>query len=119
MDAAIRHELAAEHLPVFISAPQQGDWLFTTSIIFLIVILLLLGVFYFSLHSLPERMAHKHGERQMQLVAVMALTALFTHNNYLWIAALLLAAIRLPDFETPLRVIARTLSKLTRNGGEK
>jgi hypothetical protein len=47
----------------------------------------------------------------MQLIGVMCLLALFTHNNLFFFAALLLAAVRLPDWSTPLNSIARSLEQ--------
>ena len=40
----------------------------------------------------------RHNKAQFEIVAVLALLALFTHNNYFWVAALLLAMIPIPDF---------------------
>lgn len=78
----------------------------------LIIGVVLLGTFYLHLHSLPERLAHKHGRMQFELVAVLGLLALFTHNNLFWVAALLLAFVQLPDFMTPLGSIANSLSRM-------
>ena len=49
----------------------------------------------------------------MEIVAVLALISLFTHNHLFWIAGLLLAFIDLPDFKTPMSSIARSLEKLS------
>ncbi|TDQ27401.1 hypothetical protein DEV91_112122 [Phyllobacterium brassicacearum] len=106
------HPLAIEHLPVFVIAPGQTDWLFSAVLIFLLVAILLIGTFYFRLHALPEQMAH--GKKvQMEIVAVLALISLFTHNHLFWIAGLLLALIDLPDFSSPMASIARSLEKLS------
>ncbi len=106
------HPLAIEHLPVFVTAPGQSDWLFTAVLIFLLVAILLIGTFYFRLHALPEQMAH--GKKvQMEIVAVLALISLLTHNHLFWIAGLLLALIDLPDFSSPMASIARSLEKLS------
>jgi len=43
---------------------------------------------------------------------VLGLLALFTHIHLLWIAALLLALVDLPDFGTPLRSIAGSVEKI-------
>jgi hypothetical protein len=67
---------------------------------------------YFWLHSIPERIAHGAGKIQFQLVAVMSLLALFTHNNAFWVGALLLALIPIPDFWTPLAEMAESLAKM-------
>ena len=70
------------------------------------------GVLYLKLHAIPEQLAHKHGNTQSQLIMVLALLALFTHNNIFWVAALILALLKLPDFLTPLNSISESLKKL-------
>ncbi|MEI2296553.1 hypothetical protein [Ensifer sp. MJa1] len=106
------HPAAVHHLPGFITAPGQSDWLLTAVAIFLIVAIFALGTLYLRLHSLPEVMAHKTNKIQLELVAVLALLSLLTHNNILWGAALLLALIDLPDFSSPLSSIAGSLEKI-------
>lgn len=112
MDGTTIHPLAIEHIPAFITSPGQSDWLFNAVLIFLLVAILLIGTFYFRLHALPEQMAH--GKKlQMEIVAVLALISLFTHNHLFWIAGLLLALVDLPDFSSPMDSIARSLEKLS------
>ena len=106
--------LAPHHLPSFITAPGESDWLMTVMAVFLIVVVVSVGLIYLRLHALPEHMAHRTSKVQMQFVAVLALLALFTHNHVFWIAALLLALIELPDFSTPMNSIALSLEKLSR-----
>jgi hypothetical protein len=55
----------------------------------------------------------------LQLVAVLALIALFTHNHLFWIAALLLALIEFPDFSTPIRSMASSLRKIAGLAGKQ
>ena len=43
---------------------------------------------------------------------VLALLALFTHNNVFWIAALILALLKLPDVLTAINIISESLKKL-------
>ena len=74
------------------------------------------GNLYLRLHSLPERMAHKSQKLQFEIVAVLGLISLFTHNHLFWIIGLLLAMIDLPDFGTPLRSIAGSVRKIA--GGD-
>jgi multisubunit Na+/H+ antiporter MnhF subunit len=109
------HEGAPHHLPPFITAPGQTDYFFNGSVIFLVVMVVVVGTLYFRLHALPEHLAH-HSENklQFQLVGALALLALFTHNTSFWVAALLLALIRIPDFQTPLSGMADSLSRLAR-----
>ena len=104
---------AAPHdLPGFITAPGQTDVLFNVMMGVVVVVVLLTGVFYFRLHALPEQIAHKTTKVQYEIVAVLALLSLFTHNHVYWIAGLLLALIPLPDFSTPLNRMADALAKM-------
>jgi hypothetical protein len=80
--------------------------------LFLLLVVVVIGNLYFQLHSLPERVAHRGHHVQMQLVAVLCLLALFTHNHVFWIAALLLAMAHLPDLTTPINSIAQSLKKM-------
>jgi hypothetical protein len=106
------HPAATPHLPPFITAPGETDILMNVMIGFLGLILILALVFYFRLHALPEHIAHRGGVVQYQLVAVLALISLFTHNHIYWILGLLLALVRLPDFATPLEGIAGSLARI-------
>jgi hypothetical protein len=104
---------AAPHdLPGFITAPGQTDMLFNVMIGVVVVVVLLTGVLYFRLHALPEQIAHRTTKVQYEIVAVLALLSLFTHNHVYWIAGLLLALIPLPDFSTPLNRMAESLAKM-------
>jgi hypothetical protein len=104
---------AAPHfLPFFITAPGETDLLLTGVVVFLVVAVMSLGIMYFWLHSIPERLAHGASKTQFQLVAVMSLLALFTHINAFWVAALLLALVPIPDFWTPLATMAESLAKM-------
>lgn len=104
--------LATHHIPPFITAPGQTDGLLVGIGIFLLVLIFLLGIAFLWLHSLPERMAHKSQKLQFEVVAVLCLLALFTHNNLLWGIALLLAMIDLPDLATPLGRISDNIERL-------
>ena len=106
------HALAPEHLPRFIGSPDGSDPLFTVVVWLLVILLMVVGNLYLKLHALPERMAHRQNNTQLQFITVLALLALFTHNNIFWVAALLLAVIRFPDFSTPINSIANSLVKL-------
>lgn len=106
------HPMAPEHIPGFVAAPGEADILFTGTVVFVLVFVLILGNLYLRLHALPDRMAHRANHAQLQVVGILTLLALFTHNNLFWIAALLLAAIQLPDLLTPLSSMARSLRRL-------
>ncbi len=106
------HSAAPDHLPFFLPGPDASDPLFTTVVIVLIIVVMMVGALYFKLHSLPEHLGEKHNSAQLQLISVLALLALFTHNNAFWVLALLIAVVRIPDFLTPLKTIAESLVKL-------
>jgi hypothetical protein len=93
------HPLATPHLPIFITGPGQTDILMVVMTLILLAAVLGAGVFFFWLHSLPERMVHNRA--QYDLVAVLALLSLFTHIHAFWVAALILALIKIPDFTFP------------------
>ncbi len=105
------HPLAPHHLPSFISGPHEGDPLYVMTTVMLLTAVIGIGVLFFTLHSLPERMGHK--KLQFEVVAVLGLLSLFTHIHAFWVAALLLALIDLPDFTTPLKRMASALEKLS------
>jgi len=73
---------------------------------------LMFGIIYFRLHSLPEHIAHKSHRVQFEIVAVLGLISLFTHMHIFWIAGLLLAMIELPDFSGILGRIAGSVEKM-------
>lgn len=106
------HPAAIDHLPFFVTAPGQSDVLFNVMAVVVVLIILLIGSLYFTLHALPERMAHRATRTQLQIVAVLCLIALFTHNHLFWIAGLLLALVEFPDFTTPANSVAASLDRI-------
>ena len=110
--SAMLNPAATDHLPFFITAPGQTDGLFNAMIVFLIVVVFSVGILYLRLHALPEHLAHGTSKVQIQIVGVLALLALFTHNHIFWIAALLLALVQFPNFSAPLASMAQSLEKL-------
>jgi hypothetical protein len=109
------HAEATAHLPPFVTMPGQTDVLFVAMVIFLILAVLGIGLLYFKLHSLPEQMAHRGQKLQFEIVAVLGLLSLFTHNHLFWIAGLLLALVPLPDLSTPLGSMAQSLGRIAGN----
>jgi hypothetical protein len=103
---------APHHLPSFITAPGETDILMVVTAIFLVLAVLGVGLLFLRLHTLPERMAHKSQKLQFEIVAVLGLLALFTHQHIFWVAGLLLAVIDLPDFGSPLRRIAGSVEQI-------
>ncbi|MCA0872303.1 hypothetical protein LCL97_15820 [Seohaeicola saemankumensis] len=111
---AALNPLAPDHLPSYIVSADGSDHLLTVMIIFTLALILGIGLLYLTLHALPEKMGHHANHSQMQIIGILALLALFTHNNAFWVIALLVAAFRPPDFLTPLRSISRSLDRLSR-----
>ncbi len=94
------HTAASDPLPSFITAPGDTDVLMVVMTVILAVAVLMFGILFFRLHTLPERLAHKSNKVQFEIVAVLGLIALFTHMHIFWIAGLLLALIDIPDFSS-------------------
>jgi hypothetical protein len=110
--SAMLHSAATDHLPFFITAPGQSDGLFNAMLVFLIAFVFGIGLLYLRLHALPEHMAHGTSKVQMQIVGVLALLALFTHNHIFWIAALMIAIVQFPNFSGPLASMAESLERM-------
>jgi hypothetical protein len=106
------HPDAPHDLPGFITVPGDTDILMVVVGIVLIGAVLGVGNLYLTLHTLPERLAHKSQKLQFEIVAVLGLLALFTHNHLFWVIGLFLAMIDLPDFSTPLGRIAGSVEKI-------
>jgi hypothetical protein len=106
------HPAAPHSLPVFITAPGETDALMVGMGVFLVLAVLGVGLLFLRLHTLPERMAHKAHKLQFEIVAVLGLLSLFTHQHVFWVAGLLLALIDIPDFASPLRRMAGSLEKI-------
>ena len=106
------HEMAPHDIPSFLPSADGSDPLFTGILIVVLISSVLIGTLYLRLHALPEQISHHLSPVQFTLVATLGLLALFTHQNLFWIAALLLALIRIPDLEGPLNSIAASLRAL-------
>jgi len=79
--------IEAEYLPFFVTAPGDSDILFTAVMVFLVLVAIGFGALYFTIQAIPDRLA-----------------------------AMLLAAIRLPDIVTPLKEIGMEMRR-KREGG--
>ena len=110
--AAPLNPAASHYLPSFITPPGETDVLMVITAVILAVSILMFGILFFRLHSLPERMAHGTGKLQLEIVAVLCLLALLTHTHAFWIAALLLAMIEFPDFPGWLGRIAGAVERI-------
>ena len=110
--------MSTEHIPGYL-AGADSDPLMIVMAVILIVIILIAGVFYFKLHAVPEHIAHGKNHTQIQLITILTILALFTHNNIFWVAALVLAVVELPDFLTPLKSIAKSLATIAQNKEQK
>lgn len=108
--------MAPHSLPRFLPGADGSDPLFGAVVVTALLLFMGLGIAYFRLHAVPERLAHKSNHMQLQAIAVLAVLALFTHNNVFWVAALLLSVVRIPDFLTPVNSIADSLARIAGDG---
>ena len=103
---------ASHHLPSFITPPGDTDVLMVIMSIVLLLSILGFGILFLRLHTLPERMAHRSHKLQFEIVAILGLIALFTHQHIFWVAGLLLALIDFPDFGAMMGRIAGSVEKM-------
>jgi len=103
---------ATTHLPFFITAPGDTDVLFNITLVFVVACVILTGVIFLTIHSLPERMAHKSKKVLLDLIALLCLLALLTHEHLFWFIAIVLAFIDIPDFLTPVNRIAKSVATM-------
>jgi hypothetical protein len=106
------HPAASHHLPAFITAPGDTDILMVVMAVTLVLATLMFGLIFLRLHTLPERMAHKSKKLQFELVAVLGLLSLFTHEHIFWVIGLILALIDIPDFGGMLGRIAGSVESI-------
>ena len=109
---AAPNPIATHNLPFFITAPGDTDVLFNITMVVVVGAIVLTGVIFLTIHSLPERMAHKSKKIQLDLIAVLCLLALLLHEHIFWFAALILAFIDIPDFLTPVTRIATSVETM-------
>ncbi|WP_336509489.1 hypothetical protein [Ruegeria lacuscaerulensis] len=112
MSTADLHPMATGHIPSYVTQADGSDFLLTFMFVFTVLVIVLIGVGYFTLHSIPEKIAHESNHPQFQLVGILALLALFTHNGLFWVAAILVAGFQFPDVAAPLRAIADAIRSL-------
>ena len=112
--------MATTHMPFFITPPGETDVLFNITLWFVVACIVLTGVIFLTIHSLPERMAHKSKKVLLDLIALLCLLALLTHNHIFWFVAIVLAFIDIPDFLTPVNRIANSMESIAgQEAGEK
>jgi hypothetical protein len=104
--------IATTHVPFFITAPGETDVLFNATLVIVVACIILTGVIFLTIHSLPERMAHKSKKILLDLIALLCLLALLTHEHLFWFIAIVLAFIDIPDFLTPVNRIARSVESM-------
>lgn len=104
--------IATTHMPFFITAPGNTDVLFNATLVLVVACIILAGVVFLTIHSLPERMAHKSKKLLLDLIALLCLLALLTHEHLFWFIAIVLAFIDIPDFLTPVNRIAKSVETM-------
>jgi intracellular septation protein A len=100
-------------VPFFITAPGETDVLFNATLVLVVACIILAGVVFLTIHSLPERMAHKSQKILLDLIALLCLLALLTHEHLFWFIAIVLAFIDIPDFLTPVNRIANSVETMS------
>lgn len=110
--SATQNPAAHGHAPFYMVGADGSDPVLVATGIFLLMAVIGFGLFFLRLHTLPERMAHRGHKLQFEIVAVLGLLALFTHQHIFWIIGLFLALIDIPDFTGPLRRIAGSTERL-------
>jgi hypothetical protein len=83
--------------------------------VILLVSVLGFGILFLTLHTLPERIAHKSHKLQFEIVAVLGLIRAFHPHAHFLGAGLLLALIDFPDFGGWLGRIAGSVEKIADN----
>src|SRR5262245_19454003 len=116
--------MASHGMPPFITAPGQTDVLLVCMAFVLVGAVLAAGVFFFWLHSLPERMVHNSTKVHFDIVAVLGLLSILTHIHLFWVAALLIALVKLPEWSIPdcsrlLGRIAGAIEGIPRAGSDE
>ena len=109
----MNQNVSIDALPFFVTAPGHTDGLLVVVALSLVLVVLGLGLLYFRIQAWPDRLAKGATKVQLQIVGILGLISLFTFNNLYWVAGLILASIRFPDFVTPLKDIAKAMSKGT------
>jgi hypothetical protein len=112
MAAELHPAASHHHMPGFITGPGETDVLMVVTGIFLLAGVVGFGILFLTLHTLPERMAHKSQKLQFEIVAVLGLLALFTHQHIFWVAGLLLALIDLPDIGGWMGAISGSVERI-------
>ena len=92
-----------EQLPFFVTGPGETDIFQIVVAIFLIFLVLSFGAIYFTIQSIPDRMAGGANKVQLQIIGLLGLLSLFSMNNIYWVAALLLAAIPINEVIAPFK----------------
>jgi len=100
-------------MPFFVTAPGDTDVLFNVTLVFVVACVIFTGVIFLTVHSLPERMAHNSKKILLDLIALLCLLALLTHEHLFWFVAIVLAFIDIPDFLTPVTRIARSVEVMS------
>ena len=106
------HPLAPPDVPLFVAGPDGSDVLFSlTSVLVVSVAIWAIG-FSLYLYHLPASKGDVHGKTKRQIVLLLTSLALLTGNNALWIVALFIAVVSIPDVFAPLRSLADSAATL-------
>ena len=110
------HRVPPAHLPWFITEPGQTDWLMIFTGIFLLCFVALVAVLMLRLLYLPLTMVPQEQKAQYEVVGTLCLLAMFAPGNFLWIAALLVAMMDIPDPTRAFNRMADAMRRVSENG---
>jgi hypothetical protein len=83
--------------------------------VFLVLFTVMMGVLMLRLLYLPSKMVPQEQKAKYEVVATLCLLAMFAPGNFLWIAALLVAMIDIPDFTPLLQRIAEAVRRIAQS----
>lgn len=106
------HPMAPAHLPSFAPGMDGSDGMLFNTAIFLIIAITGIGILIFMIHAIPEKVAHKSRKAQMEIVSVLCLLSLLSHNHIFWVIGLFLAFVDFPKLGAPFNRIAVALERI-------
>jgi hypothetical protein len=106
------HPMAPAQLPSFVPGMDGSDGMLFNTGVFLIIAISCIGILIFMIHAIPEKVAHRSRKAQMEIVSVLCLLSLLSHNHIFWVIGLFLAFVDFPKLGEPFSRIAVALERI-------
>lgn len=106
------HPMAPAHLPSFAPGMDGSDGMLFNTGVFLVIAISCIGILIFMIHAIPEKVAHRSRKAQMEIVSVLCLLSLLSHNHIFWVIGLFLAFVDFPKLGEPFSRIALALERI-------